>query len=131
MKTYWLSDAERRHKKFPDTFELLPLEERRGLKVGNVAKLAFVTARAMTGAEAAESQASREIADEISSFSADDTRFTGERMWVEVTEVGQRAGQAVAFKGVLANDPVLIQDLKYGDVVEFGPENVMEVAESR
>ncbi len=45
----------------------------------------------------------------------------GERMWVEVVavEVGR-------YRGELRNVPVLIEDLREGDLVEFGPEHVAD-----
>lgn len=44
----------------------------------------------------------------------------GERMWVEVTRIkGKR------FYGTVANDPVVIEGLAFGDEVEFGPEHVI------
>lgn len=42
-----------------------------------------------------------------------------ERMWVQVT---YRNGDKL--KGTLANDPILIKDLKYGDLIDFKLENI-------
>lgn len=43
----------------------------------------------------------------------------GERMWLIVTEPG---------KGTLDNDPVLFAGtLKLGDVIEFKPENILDI----
>lgn len=46
----------------------------------------------------------------------------GERMWVEITDFKHGV-----YKGRLPNEPSLIRDLTYGDVVEFRAENVLHV----
>ena len=47
---------------------------------------------------------------------------SAERMWVEVTQVlGKR------YVGQLANEPVAIADLEFGDEVTFGPEHVAAI----
>jgi len=46
----------------------------------------------------------------------------GERMWVRVERVsGHR------FVGTLANDPVLIDDLRFGDRIRFSLEHILAV----
>lgn len=47
-----------------------------------------------------------------------DSDGEGERMWVEVT------GKGV---GILRNEPNLVPDLHFGDVVEFDPKKVLDV----
>ena len=44
-----------------------------------------------------------------------------ERVWVEVRATGH-----ANYSGVLVNYPVSV-DLRYGDVVEFGPEHVAKI----
>lgn len=47
----------------------------------------------------------------------------GERMWVKVTERHERR-----YVGTLANDPVVLTELRFGDVVDFAPENVIAIS---
>lgn len=76
-------------------FEIPEREEREAVQVGDQVKLRFVKKDVGMGPG-------------------------GERMWVEVTKVrGKR------FSGRLMNQPVVIEDLAYGDEVEFGPEHVI------
>lgn len=42
-----------------------------------------------------------------------------ERMWVEISEINGHN-----FKGYLTNQPLYIKDLKIGDIVEFGKDNI-------
>lgn len=46
---------------------------------------------------------------------------TGEYMWVEVKKVN-----GDAFEGILGNDPVLIEGVKYGDTVTFTKDEVCD-----
>lgn len=45
-----------------------------------------------------------------------------ERMWVRITE-RTRGGR---YRGVLENEPLQLPDIELGDIVEFGPEHVIE-----
>lgn len=47
--------------------------------------------------------------------------YCGERMWVEIT---QREGEA--FVGTLANKPVYISSLQYGQEIRFTPEHICD-----
>lgn len=80
-----------------DTFQILSRRERETLRVGFIAKLAFEVEQQPNG-------------------------FQGERMWVEVTSISAGCPKYV---GKLVNDPLAI-DLRFGAVVHFGPENVLE-----
>lgn len=46
----------------------------------------------------------------------------GERMWVEVKRALKKG-----YEGVLANHPVVIEDLQYGDIVKFEAKHVADV----
>jgi hypothetical protein len=50
---------------------------------------------------------------------------SGERMWVEVK---QRFGPG-RYEGVLANNPVVIESLEFGDVLKFEAKNVAEITD--
>lgn len=79
------------------SFHIPPLEERVALAPGMLVKLVFVS-NGVPGAE---------------------------RMWVRVTEVGDRLG--MPFCGVLDNEPVTIPRLRRGDEVAFGPQHVAAI----
>ena len=50
----------------------------------------------------------------------------GERMWVLVTGMA-KIDEAITFTGVLHNDPVQLEGVKYGDAVRFGPEHIADI----
>lgn len=47
-----------------------------------------------------------------------------EYMWVKVTDVDQNGEK---YKGILDNDPLLVQTVRYGDIVEFEKEDILDV----
>lgn len=49
----------------------------------------------------------------------------GERMWVEVTTTDPDA--ATPYEGTLANQPIVHTRLTLGDLVQFGPEHVIQI----
>lgn len=83
---YTLIDGWERNAEHPDTFEIPTMEEAGRVTVGDYVKLGF---------------------------EYDDEEFAGERMWVEVTGIGQGG-----FVATLANAP-LTDQLVYGDEVKF------------
>jgi uncharacterized protein YegJ (DUF2314 family) len=95
-RSWVLANVEERAAAAPGTFRIPARFKRAALRVGDLAKLVFVAP--LTGGPA-----------------------NGERMWVkiEVVENGR-------FRGRLSNAPVVIQDLKIDDPIEFGPEHVAD-----
>jgi hypothetical protein len=49
----------------------------------------------------------------------------GERMWVEIGTTD--ADAASPYEGSLANDPIVHMGLSFGDLVQFGPEHVVQI----
>jgi len=89
---HWhLEDVEETHRRYPDTFHLPSLEERRSLQVGRSVRLHFT----------------------FDKPELDNCR--AERMWVTITETPG----ADEFRGALENAPVYIRTLAPGDVVSF------------
>lgn len=96
--TYTLKDCIIEHQLNPATFDVPPIHEIENLQPGCYAKLIF-------------------IPQNISASSAG-----GERMWVHLTEVnGDR------FAGVLDNNPVLVHELKRGDVIRFERRHIASI----
>lgn len=93
-KSYFLLDVVE-HSKDKPNFEIPSKFDREHIRIGDYAKVCF----------------------ELKNPSHD--RPGGERMWLELREVNNGR-----FYGVLDNKPVVIQDIKWGDTVEFGPENI-------
>lgn len=81
------------------SFEIPPREDREQLSVGDLVKLVFL-----------------------------DRDGCGERMWVEITHT-QTDAVTEHYCGRLRNDPVQIDDLRYGDEIAFGPHHVTAIAE--
>ena len=102
-REWFLDDAEELHRRYPDTFEIPPVERRAGLQIGDFATLVF-------------------------RFPAEDGAGSydhGERMWVRITEAcGGR------YVGRLDSDPLkppARAAIALGDLVEFGPEHVIDI----
>lgn len=55
--------------------------------------------------------------------SGDKDGKTAERMWVKVTLIDEGA-----FEGTLANDPVVVDDLSFGDRVRFEEKHIIQVS---
>jgi uncharacterized protein YegJ (DUF2314 family) len=99
--TWWLADGEAQRDLTPATFEMPSVVERRGLRVGQFAKVIFrFEPRAHEGWGEPE----------------------GERMWVKVTE--RRGG---GYVGTLASNPEVLTELSFGDLIEFAPRNVIAI----
>ena len=97
-----LADGEALHTAAPRRFFIPEREHREQLATGRIVKLVFVLDQARV---------------------VDGTPRTGERMWVQVTEVlpGGR------YAGTLDNDPGIVTELTCGDRIEFGPEHVVAI----
>ena len=100
-ETWWLDSAEARHEVNPRSFFIPPVIDRQQLAVGRSAKLVF----------------------EFDERIVDGIRRTGERMWVEVVERREDGG----YRRTLVNDPVVLHELAYGELVEFRPEHVAAI----
>src|SRR5262245_9033588 len=107
-RDFWeLRSGEASARKSPDTFHLPPLEERKGLKRGQAAKLIFEV-------ESEDEAGKRQI--------------QGERMWVIVAE---RVG--ATYIGILDSQPASLVPgddvyLCFGAEIPFLPEHVIEIA---
>ena len=122
MANYTLSNAEDRHRENPDTFWIPAKHRREYLKTGAIVKLIFddkermwvtVTERTETGYEGTLSSIPTLIVDNKESISV---------TVAERTEIG--------YLGILNSIPLGLQTegkLRYGDVVEFGPEHVIDI----
>lgn len=99
LPSWKILDVEALHEEFPETFGILPLEQRRALQVGDVVKLIFELCKPPEDGPG------------------------GERMWVKITEV--REGRE--YRGTLQNTPVVIKDLAPGQVIPFSPGHVADI----
>lgn len=105
INAYGLADAVERNRRFPDTFEVPTRAERRGLRVGDHARLIFLWRQPSGGS----------------------TGVGGERMWVHVTGVSDLAGE-VNYVGVLHNEPVDGNaPIQHGATVAFMAEHVCDI----
>lgn len=95
---WFLVDVEKRHDAAPTTFSIPSRKEREGLQVDAFAKLVFTTAPLFA-------------------------KHSGERMWVRVLNVRTDG----TYRGMLANDPVLVGDIAEGTMLDFGPEHVADI----
>lgn len=86
-------------------FEIPNRASRTSLRVGDLAKLIFLSSRGGRGE-------GREPA-------------FAERMWVEVTFVGP--GFSPSYMGLLRNKPATTRALVYGQLIEFEPRHVSDV----
>lgn len=100
--TWWLADGEAQRAETPRSFWMPPRWRRKRLRLGQFAKVIF-----RFPPRPHERWGEPE----------------GERMWVKVT--GRRDGRYV---GTLANDPDVLTELQFGDVIEFAPENVIAIS---
>lgn len=97
LPSWWLKDAEALAIEFPYTFHKPSKQVISCLKHGNHAKLIFV-------------------------FQTDDPEGpSGERMWVEITDVTDSG-----FVGVLDNQPEWIKDLNYRDTITFEANHIID-----
>ena len=94
---YTLINAVERHQQNPTTFEIPDAETIQRLDVGYYAKIGFE--------------------------GTDESSACGERMWVKVLKVRSNG----TFEGALANDPVVIEGLTFGDRVTFARHNILDV----
>lgn len=92
----YLENVELAHRESPITYSIPRREQRENLQIGDLVKLVFLIDPSITEGPNAE------------------------RMWVEVKVVKESGG----YVGALDNDPHFISNLKYGDMIEFSPENV-------
>lgn len=92
-----LQDVEEENRRHPRSFLIPPVDERRSLRLEQQVKLVL-------------------IPEQPASHGA-------ERMWVTVTDTKAKD----RYVGVLDNDPVVVSELKAGDLIEFGPEHVAAV----
>lgn len=91
MPSWWLEDADGIAEKCKYTFYKPSRELIKTVKPGEIVKIIF-------------------------QFESDDPDTPrAERMWVLVSEVID----GEIFKGILDNEPIYIQDLKFGDLIEF------------
>lgn len=106
-RDFWqLRSAEQSHREHPETFWLPPLEQRRGLRRGQSARLIFEVE--------GEDEGGR-------------VEVNGERMWVIVAE---KVGDA--YIGILDNQPASIEAaegvyLCFGAEIPFLPEHVIDI----
>ena len=105
MSTWYLNDVVAAARRKPDTF-FIPCEaERRSCREGDLLQLHFV----------------------LSDPSENEPR--AERMWVEVSERFEQ-GASIRYRGILTNEPVYIQSLKPGDLIEFQPTHIAQTTVS-
>lgn len=97
--SYILIDAVERNRQHPTTFEIPNENDIANLTVGGFAKLGFEEIESPDG--------------------------YAERMWVKVTNIG--AGGT--FEGTLANDPIVIESMSFGDKVQFKRDNILDVGD--
>lgn len=95
---FHLESGERLRDEAPETFHIPSRDARENLRIGDIVKLVF----ALTDRESADVGA--------------------ERMWVIVKE--EANGRYI---GALDNDPFCLVGIKAGDLVEFGPEHVIDI----
>ena len=93
-----LEDCQQKNKDFPESFEIPTIFELKQLRVGDLVKLCFIPKN-------------------------DTSSLTGERLWVEIREIGPNR----MFKGIIKNDPVLIP-LEYGDIVFFEERHIADIS---
>lgn len=91
-----LMNAKEQAEKHPKTFLRVPLEEILKLEIGDHVKLCFWI------------------------LCENDEALTGERMWVKITEI-----KGPNYIGLLMNEPDVIDYIKYGDVVHFCMDNIL------
>jgi len=100
---YVIADAEKRAAEHPATFEIPPREARQACKFGDIVKIIL----------------------ELPPGAPPRSAGTGERPWFKVRQVkpGPR------YVGALDNVPAVFTELMLGDLIEFGPENIIQIWE--
>ena len=93
-----LEDCQQKNKDFPESFEIPTIFELKQLRVGDLVKLCFIPKN-------------------------DTSSLNGERLWVEIREIGSNR----VFKGIIKNDPILIP-LDYGDIVFFEEKHIADIS---
>lgn len=93
-----LEDCQQKNKDFPESSEIPTIFELKQLRVGDLVKLCFIPKN-------------------------DTSSLTGERLWVEIREIGPNR----MFKGIIKNDPVLIP-LNYDDIVFFEEKHIANIS---
>lgn len=104
----YLVDVEQRAARHKDSFEIPTREERLALVPGQSAKLVFCR---------------RDAHEEI--FPAHPG--AGERMWVDVVARYINADWRTIFTGRLSAHPVVMTELKHGDLLTFGAEHIASI----
>lgn len=97
--SYTLISGETRNREHSETFHIPPKIDRDNVQPGMFVKLVFVTEKLGLSGP-------------------------GERMWVQVTEKCTHG-----YTGRLDNDPVVIEDLAGGDMINFLPEHIVDIIE--
>lgn len=95
--TYKLLNVQLEHKKYPKVYEVPTKKQISGVKVGDNIKLCFELIKP-------------------------EGNICAERMWVEVVQVNKNS-----FVGTLNNDPLVITDIKYLDLIEFESKHIMSI----
>jgi len=105
INAYVLVNAVERNRSHPRTFDIPTEAERRGLRVGDDAKLGFQWQKPSDGTD----------------------HWGGERMWVNVTGIlGER--EETRYVGALHNEPFEeIAPIRHGATVTFRPENICDI----
>jgi hypothetical protein len=102
---YQLTDVEQANLRFP-SLPIPPMEERYAIGKGQTVQLIF-------------------------GLPAEVCSIGGERLWVEVTEVGWRLGKCKLLTGTLLDTPAHSElGVKVGDAVVFEPRHVIKIEES-
>ena len=96
---YELGNVDDLSKKYAGSFSAPPRSVREKVKAGQMVKLSFTI----------PTKRLQELG--------------GERMWVSV----QKKSRTGIYTGKLANCPVLVDGLRMGDLVSFGPENIYDI----
>lgn len=99
MKTWKLKNVEDEAKKYPDSFFIPSLEERKNIKINEKVCLHFIH------------------------LLRKDNEPETERMWVTITKEKNLFSK---YKGILDNQPVYIKGLNVGDEIDFGVENIAQ-----
>jgi hypothetical protein len=102
-KHFKLIDGEQMNAEHPDTFRIPSEADRRSIKPGQLVKLMFA------------------VPDPL----AVDDGFVAERMWVSVTNIV--SDTFTTFNGTLANEPVVLTKLNFGDQVLFQPRHIIDI----
>ena len=106
---YTLLDGVEQNKLHPQTFEIPTQEEKqKDIKVGTFVKLCF--------------QKTITTQSHNLNFTKFSSSFNSERMWVEVTDI-----DGDNLSGTVANDPVVIDGLKFDDKIAFEYKHIISI----